>query len=120
MINRPVATWRTFTAYLLVLAFMLFSVKVSGQVSVAQFNAKWNSCNTVKWISKLDGCDVVIYVDVTLSPEIPKKHKIQSIPTIIIFKGGIEVSRFTSDIRFKLVGTRKEVQEEINRIKTIN
>jgi len=113
--NRPTATWRIFIAYLLVLAFILFSTKASGQIHIAQFNAKWNSCNAVGWVSELDGCDVVIYVDITLSPEIPKKHKIQSIPTIIIFKKGIEVSRFTADISFKLVATREEVQKEINK-----
>ena len=43
-----------------------------------------------------------------------KKHKIAVIPTIIIFKDGEEVARFQADLSFKMVATRKEIQEEID------
>ena len=36
------------------------------------------------------------------------------VPTIIIFKDGEEVKRFQADLSFKLLATRKEVQEEID------
>ena len=43
-----------------------------------------------------------------------KKHTIDVIPTIIIFKDDVEVARFQADLSFKMVATREEVQEEIN------
>ena len=44
------------------------------------------------------------------------KHKIAAIPTIIVFKDGVEVARFQADLSFKMMATRKEVQEEIDNI----
>ena len=42
------------------------------------------------------------------------KYKIAVVPTIIIFKDGVEVARFQADLSFKMLATRKEVQNEIN------
>ena len=44
------------------------------------------------------------------------KHKIAAIPTIIVFKDDIEVARFQADLSFKMMATKKEVQEEIDNI----
>jgi len=46
--------------------------------------------------------------------DLQAKHKIAVIPTIIIFKDGVEVARFQADLSFKMLATRKEVQNEIN------
>tara|TARA_R110000796_G_scaffold95766_2_gene201177 strand:- start:721 stop:1083 length:363 start_codon:yes stop_codon:yes gene_type:complete len=107
-------SWKIFGVYLLVLILVCVCGKASGQISVAQFNAGWNSANEVPWVQDLDDCETISYVDITTSPKIQKKHKIAVIPTIIIFKDGEEVARFQADLSFKMLATRKEVQEEID------
>ena len=114
--EKPSITWKIFSIYLLVLFFILASGKVSGQISIAQFNAGWNEANTVSWVQNLNDCKTISYVDITTSPNIQKKHKIAVIPTIIILKDGEEVARFQADLSFKMLATKEEVQEEIDNI----
>ena len=107
-------TWKLFGAYLLVILCMLLSSAAFGQIQVSQFNASWNNANEVSWLMDLKECKTISYVDITTSPKLQAKHKIAVIPTIIIFKDGVEVARFQADLSFKMLATRKEVQEEIN------
>jgi len=116
MMGKIDIAWKIFGVYLLVLILVCLSSKASGQISVAQFNASWNSANEVPWVDKLNDCQTVSYVDITTSPKIQLKHKIAVIPTIIIFKDGEEVARFQADLSFKMLATREEVQEEIDNI----
>ena len=114
--EKPSVTWKIFGMYLLVLLFILLSGKASGQISVAQFNASWNSSNEVPWVQDLSDCQTISYVDISLQAKIAAKHKIAVVPTIIIFKDGEEVARFQADLSFKMMATREEVQEEIDNI----
>jgi len=109
-------SWRIFGIYLLVLALMCVCGKASGQISVAQFNANWNSSNEVSWVQDLSDCQTISYVDISLQAKIAAKHKIAVVPTIIIFKDGEEVARFQADLSFKMLATKEEVQEEIDNI----
>jgi len=109
-------SWRIFGIYLLVLALMCVCGKASGQISVAQFNASWNSSNEVSWVNDLSDCQTLSYIDIAANPKMQVKHKIAAIPTIIVFKDGIEVARFQADLSFKMMATREEVQEEIDNI----
>jgi len=108
--------WKVFGVYLLVLILVCVCGKASGQISISQFNASWNSVNEVPWIDKLKDCQTISYVDIATSPKLQVKHKIAAIPTIIIFKDGEEVARFQADLSFKMLATREEVQEEIDNI----
>ena len=45
-----------------------------------------------------------------------KKYSIAVVPTIIIFDEGEEVKRFQADLSFKMVATRKEVQDYIDEL----
>jgi len=112
--GKPNATWKIFTAYMVVLFFILVCSDAFGQIQVAQFNAGWNKANEVLWVSKLGDCETISYVDISTNTELQKKHKIAVIPTIIIFKDDIEVARFQADLSFKMVATKEEVQEEID------
>ena len=103
-------------AYLFVFVFWLIITTVFGQIQVAQFNAEWNESNAVKWISELNDCSDISYVDINTEADMAKKHKIAVIPTIIIFKDNEEVARFQADLSFKMVATRKEVQNKIDEI----
>ena len=106
-------TWRIFAMYMLLILFMLLGGRVSSQVVVTEFNADWNKSNSVKWLSKLEDCDIT-KVDIVKYPKFQKKHKIVVVPTIIIFKDGEEIKRFQANISFSMKATREEIQEVIN------
>ena len=84
------------------------------QIQVTQFNAEWNSANSVPWVMELEDVKTSGYTDIAKDKEAQTKHKIAVVPTIIIFKDGEEVARFQADLSFKMVATREEVQEEID------
>ena len=108
------ATWRIFNVYILILLFILFAKTSSGQITLKYFNADWNKTNSIEWINELKEVKTKSYIDIGKNTEAQKKYKIAVIPTIIIFKDGEEVARFQADLSFKMVATRKEVQEEID------
>ncbi len=84
------------------------------QVEAVHFNAGWNDANNVEWFSKIKDCDtksLLIEEDDNQS-----EYKIAIVPTIIIFDDGEEVKRFQADLSFKMVSTKKEVQEYIDEL----
>ena len=100
-----------------ILFLLVISCNIAfGQIKVEQFNAGWNEANTVSWVQSLTDCKTIGYTDIAKNPKLGAKHKIAVIPTIIIFKDGEEVARFQADLSFKMVATRKEVQEEIDNL----
>ena len=106
--------WQTRIMYMLIIVFMLLSSVCFSQIKVIQFNAEWNKKNAVNWLDSLKQCKTKeLSID---DSEIQKKYEIVVVPTIIIFNGKKEVKRFQADLTFKLVATRKEVQEEINKL----
>ena len=107
-------TWRIFSAYMLIIIFMLVASTAFSQIQVTQFNAGWNSSNDVPWVNGLSDCKTIAYSDIATDTEAQTKHKIAVVPTIIIFKDGEEVARFQADLSFKMLATRKEVQQEID------
>jgi hypothetical protein len=107
---------KVFVMYMLILVLMLFAGGVFGQIQVSYFNADWNKTNGVDWFDKLDDIKTTSYIDVAKQTKIAAQHKIAVIPTIIIFKDDVEVARFQADLSFKMVATRKEVQDEIDNI----
>ena len=85
-----------------------------GQVSVIHFNSEWNADNSFD-ISVLKDCkksDVIICHD----PDLKEKHKIKSVPTIIVFDEKQEVARFEGNIMMQLEATKKDIQDEIKKI----
>ena len=42
-------TWKIFTAYILLIIFMLIANQTFAQVTVTHYNAEWNKANDVKW-----------------------------------------------------------------------
>jgi len=98
--------------YILVTLILVCNSAFS-QVVVTQFNADWNSTNDVEWFQKLNDCDLA-KVDIVKETKLQEKHKIVIVPTIIIFKDGEEIKRYQADLSFKMLATRKEIQEFIN------
>ena len=101
-------------AYVLIMIFVFISATTFGQIKVIQFNAEWNKTNQVPWVQELKDCKTISFIDIGKNAGDAKKHKIAVIPTIIIFKDGDEVARFQADLSFKMVATRKDIQEEID------
>lgn len=102
--------------YLYVLIMVLvFTVSTAfSQVKVIHFNAGWNEANDVEWFDKLSDADKKsLSID---SAEIQKKYAIAIVPTIIVFDEGEEVKRYQADLSFKMVATRKEIQEYIDEL----
>jgi len=98
--------------YILVTLILVCNSAFS-QVVVTQFNADWNSTNDVEWFQKLNDCDLA-KVDIVKETKLQEKHKIVIVPTIIIFKDGEEIKRYQADLSFKMLATRKEIQNFIN------
>ena len=107
--------WSIFSAYLLLIFFILLAGSLSAQVVVTEFTADWNKKNEVEWLTNLKNCKIS-KVDIVKYPKAQKKHGIVIVPTIIIFNNGEEIKRFQADLSFKMVATRKEVQEEIDNL----
>ena len=93
---------------------MLFCNVAFGQIELKHFNAGWNKANDVEWFMDLEDAKTKGYVDIAKDTEAQTKYKIAVVPTIIIFKDDEEVARFQADLSFKMVATKKEIQEEIN------
>ena len=100
---------------LILVAILFFFVGVcNGQVSVIHFNSEWNAENNFD-ITVLKECDIDTVV-ICHNEELKEKHKIKSVPTVIVFDEGIEIARFEANIMMELQATRKEIQNEIDRI----
>ena len=100
--------------YALIMILVFTAATAFSQVKVIHFNAGWNEANDVEWFNKLsDAGKKSLSID---SIEIQKKYAIAIVPTIIIFDDGEEVKRFQADLSFKMVATRKEIQEYIDEL----
>ena len=97
----------------IILMLLAFSFSANAQIVVTVFNAEWNAANKVEWIDKLSDCDIT-KVDIGKELKLQQKHKVVIVPTIIVFKDGEEIKRFQADLSFKMLATRKEIQEFIN------
>ena len=84
-------------------------------VCVVEFNASFNSSNSVDWSDELSDCKGK-RVDILTNPELQKEHKIVVVPTVIVFNDGEEVERFQANIMMQLEVTKDEVQEAVDEI----
>ena len=86
------------------------------QIEAKHFNAGWNDANSVSWFMDLDDCKTKGLTDIAKDTDAQTKYKIAVVPTIIIFKDGEEALRFQADLSFKMIATKKEVQEAIDEL----
>ena len=94
--------------------FFFFYGACYGQVSVIHFNSEWNADNNFD-ISVLKDCDIDSVI-ICHDADLKEKHKIKSVPTIIVFDEEQEVVRFEANIMMKLDVTKKDIQDEIKKI----
>ena len=84
-------------------------------ICVVEFNAAFNSANSVPWVENISDCEHQ-RIDIEALPELQRKHKIVVVPTIIIFNDGEEDSRFQANIMMQLEASQKDVQEAVDEI----
>ena len=107
--------WKITGMYLLIIFFLIISsVSANGQIKAIYFNAEWNAANNVDWFSDLNDTKKQT-MDIGKG-DCQEKYQIAIVPTIVIFKDGEEVKRFQADLSFKMVATRKEVQNTIDEL----
>ena len=82
-------------------------------ICVVEFNASFNSSNSVRWIEDLNDC-VTSRVDIVSAPDLQRDHKIVVVPTIVVFNDGEEIKRFQANIMMTMEATKKEVQSAID------
>ena len=84
-------------------------------ICVVEFNASFNSQNSVPWIENLNDCETA-RVDIATAPDLQRDHKIVVVPTIVVFNEGEEQERFQANIMMTMEATADEVQEAIDDI----
>ena len=85
----------------------------NSDICVVQFNASWNSNNSVDYLDKLTDCEVMnVNID---EGTYQSDYEIVVVPTIIVFNGK-EVERFQANIMMQMEATRKEVQNVVDEI----
>ena len=109
---------------LITLSFLLFTTAVyvsipeeinipDSGVCVVEFNASFNSANSVDWLDNLSDCKGR-RIDIATNPDMQKEYKIVVVPTVIVFSDGKEVKRFQANIMMQLEANENDVQEAVN------
>ena len=111
--------FKTVIAYIFLMICMFIAGTAFSQnmcnsdICVVQFNASWNSSNSVDYLDKLTDCEVMnMNID---EGTYQSDYEIVVVPTIIVFNGK-EVERFQANIMMQIEATRKEVQNAVDEI----
>ena len=94
---------------LLTLFALVTTLSGSSQIQVVQFNANWNSANSVNWLDKLTDCKTS-NVDIATDKAAQSKYKIIVVPTIVVFNHGEEVKRYQANIMMQIEAKLEDVQ----------
>ena len=101
--------------YIFVLFLIIITtLSASAQMKVVHFNADWNEANDVEWFDKISDIKKE-RMDIG-EGDCKDKYKIAIVPTILLLKDGEEVKRYQADLSFKMLATRKEIQNAIDEL----
>ena len=98
---------------ILTLILLLFTLSVTSQIQVIQFNANWNTANGVKWLDQLTDCKVK-EICIVADKNAQSKYKIVVVPTIIVLNHGEEVKRYQANIMMKMEARLEDVQNLVD------
>ena len=84
------------------------------QVTVSHFNSNWNEDNNYD-ISALKECDKD-YIVICHNQHLQEKHKIKSVPTVIVFEDDEEIKRYEANIMMQLTCSIKDIQHVIDSV----
>lgn len=101
----------------LIPTFLFSQIEECGteDICVIEFNASFNKSHDVEWLFEIKDA-TTIYIDILEYPELKEKHKITTVPTIIVLDGTIEVERYIPNIMLEITTTKEEVQEVVEEI----
>ena len=92
---------------------LLFAFAVNAQdITVIQFNAKWNSHNTNDNIEKIKRAEYKFAYLENQSPALQKS--IKAVPTVVIYKDGKPIKVFKGDLTMTLSIRLEEVQAVVD------
>lgn len=100
---------------ILTLILLLFTLSVTSQIQVIQFNANWNTANGVKWLDQLTDCKVK-EICIVADKDAQSKYKIVVVPTIIVLNHGEEVKRYQANIMMQMEAKLEDVQNLVDEI----
>ena len=89
-------------------------LKTNG-IIVVEFWADWNNHNSCKYLKDLEDCNIV-RADIGICTALQDKHKVEVLPTLVVFNNSEEVCRFTGNLLFKLNVDKNKVQAKIDSI----
>ena len=98
---------------ILTLIILLFTLSVTSQIQVIQFNANWNTANGVKWLDQLTDCKVK-EICIVADKAAQSKYKIVVVPTIIVLNHGEEVKRYQANIMMQMEAKLEDVQNLVD------
>ena len=98
---------------ILTLILLLFTLSVTSQIQVIQFNANWNTANGVKWLDQLTDCKVK-EICIEADKNAQSKYKIVVVPTIIVLNHGEEVKRYQANIMMKMEAKLEDIQNLVD------
>lgn len=86
----------------------------AAETVVLYFNANWNAANHYIPIDRLTNCNIQ-KVMIDQAPHLQKKFNVTQVPSVILFKNGVEVKRWEAGISLKLAVHGAQIQGEINK-----
>ena len=92
-----------------------FKKGIQKGVTVVEFNAPFNSNNSFSGYKKLAHCDYY-QVCIAGNPELKKKYRVYSVPTIIIFHNGYMERKYKGNIMLELDVTTNELQKAVDEL----
>ncbi len=93
---------------------LLFAFAVNAQdITVVQFNAKWNSHNTNNNIEKIKRAQYKFAYLENQSEAMQKS--IKAVPTVVVYKGGKPIKVFKGDLTMTLPIRLEEVQAVVDK-----
>ena len=84
-------------------------------ICVVEFNASFNSNNSVSWIEDLNDC-ATSRVDIVAAPDLQREHKIVVVPTIVVFKRGRGGKEIPGQHHDDDGGDQGDVQEAVDEV----
>jgi|TARA_R110000787_G_scaffold42718_5_gene104979 hypothetical protein len=93
--------------------FLFLSVSAYGQNALVHINADFNKSNDWYGLTIVENTKIYNgYID--SNPAIKKKYNVVRVPTLILFKDGVEVERWVGGLDMKLHIKVNEVQNNID------
>ena len=98
----------------IIILSLLFTATINAQnITVVQFNAKWNSHNTNDNVEKIKRADYKFAYLENQSPAL--QQSIKAVPTVVVYKDGKPVGVFEGDLTMTLRVRLEDIQAVVDK-----